>query len=155
MSKFVTKNIQLINGKQQFRQLIIVDDKVDASKLQAVIVQKEIDGQEIAFEGVLDIYERSLESKYESSFRGIISIMDRVANLKSVPVDKFRDITPDKELVKEYEFKYQDLRVYAIKILNGKLVLLGGFKNQQDGDFSKFRSLKKAYLQSIQKNIKT
>jgi hypothetical protein len=154
MSKFVIKNISSILGKQKFKQLIIVDDKVDAAKLQAEIVQKEISGQEITIKGVLDIYEDSLEAKYEGSFRGIISIMDRVANLKSVPVDKFRDITPDKELVKEYEFKYQDLRVYAIKIFNGKLVLLGGFKNQQDGDFSKFRSVKKAYLENFQANPK-
>jgi hypothetical protein len=150
MSKFVTKNIELVDGKQQFKQLIIVDDKVDAIKLQAEIAQKEINGQEVDIDGVLDIYQNSLEVKYESSFRGIVAIMNRVANGQSVASEKFKDVTPEKELTKEYEFKYQDLRVYAIKIFNGKLILLCGFKNQQHSDYSEFRSLKKKYLESIQ-----
>lgn len=80
---------------------------------------------------------------------GLLAIMNRVANLQPVAKDKFRDVTPHRELVKEFKFKYQDLRVLAIKIPDGKLVLLGGYKNQQDKDFSKFRSLKKKYLESI------
>ena len=55
MSKFVTKNIQLVEGKQQFKQLIIVEDKVDAAKLQAEIAQKEINGEEVDIKGVIDI----------------------------------------------------------------------------------------------------
>jgi putative component of toxin-antitoxin plasmid stabilization module len=142
MSKFVTKTIETVIGRQQFKQLVIVDDKFDAIKLQ-----QQIDKNEVQIDGVLDIYESKLEAKYESSFRGIVAIMNRVANLQSLAQDKFRDITPDKETVKEYEIKFQDLRIYLIKITNGKLVLLCGFKNDQDSDFKSFRALKRQFLE--------
>jgi hypothetical protein len=78
--------------------------------------------------------------------------MNRVANLQSVPKEKFRDVTPHGQSCKEYEFKFGDLRVLSIKITNGQLVLLGGYKNQQSSDFIKFRSLKAQYLESINYN---
>jgi hypothetical protein len=151
MAKFVTKNIPLVEGRQQFKQLIIVEDHVDAVKLQVEIVQKEANGQEVEMDGVLDLYEKSLEAKYKSSFRSIIAVMNRVANMESVANDKFKDITPDKVVEKEYEFKHQDLRVYAIKIFTGKLILICGFKNQQRNDIAAFRMLKQRYLESLQK----
>jgi hypothetical protein len=77
--------------------------------------------------------------------------LNRVANLQPVSKDKFRDVTPEKEAIRELEFKFQDLRVFAIKIPNGQLVLLGGYKNQQDKDFKKFRNLKSQYLESLKK----
>src|SRR5690349_5860685 len=138
MSKFVTKTIEAVQGgRQLFEQLVILSDDTDLSK---VIVNEQV--------GVWDQYEASLEPKYAGSFRGLQAIMDLVANLQTVSKDKFRDITPAKESVKEYEFKYQDLRAYAIKIPNGKLMLLGGFKNNQTDDIVAFRALKKRYLNS-------
>ena len=149
MSKFVTKHISSVKGKQKFKQLIIVPDNEDAKQLQAEIDKQESQQEEIELKGELDIYEESLEKKYSSSFRSMIAIMNRVANLQAVPKEKFRDVTPKKETVAEYEFKFQDLRVLAIKIPNGQLILLGGYKNQQSSDFKKFRSLKKQYLESL------
>jgi hypothetical protein len=138
MSKFVTKTIEAIHGgRQRFEQLVILPDDTDLSKINV--------NQQV---GIWEIYEQSLEDKYAGSFRGLQAIMDLVANLQSVPKDKFRDITPKKEAVKEFEFKYQDLRAYAIKIPNGKLVLLGGFKNNQADDITAFRALKRRYLDS-------
>jgi hypothetical protein len=122
MSKFVTKAMETVVGRQQFKQLVIVDDKVDAIKLQ-----QQIDKREVSIDGVLDIYAAELEGKYESAFRGIIAIMNRVANLQSVSEDKFRDVTPEKESVKEYEFKFQDLRVYAIKNNQRTVSFIGWF----------------------------
>ena len=78
--------------------------------------------------------------------------MDRVSNLQTVSPKKFKDVTPRRELIKEYEFKDGDLRVYAIKIFNGELILFGGYKNQQKSDFTKFRSLKSKYLEFINKS---
>lgn len=138
MSKFATKEIGAIRGRQIFEQLVILPDNADLSKINL----NEING-------IWDEYEESLEDKYKGAFRGIQAIMDLVANMQSVSDKKFRDITPQKEQVKEYEFKYQDLRAYAIKISNGKLLLLGGFKNQQDHDIAAFRARKKKYLESI------
>jgi hypothetical protein len=156
MSKFVLKNIEAIKGKQQFKQLVVLEDNADENKIQDQINDQEIRGIKSKLQGIFDQYENNLETKYTGAFSGIVAIMNRIANLQGLPDTKFRDITPDKEDVKEYEFKYQDLRVYAIKIFNGKLVILGGYKNDQDADYVKFRSLKKMYLQFLKsKNEKT
>lgn len=78
--------------------------------------------------------------------------MDLVANLQSLPETKFKDITPAKETVKEYEFKSKNLRAYAFHIKKtGKIVAYWGFKNSQKKDIVKFQSIKKQYLQSIEK----
>ncbi len=143
MLRFATKNISAINGKQQFHQLIIlpVDVDVKPSELENL-------------PGVLDNYEISLEEKYKSSFKRILAIMDLIANSKTVPKEKFKDITPKNELVKEYEFKCGDLRVYAIKKVNGQIVMFGGYKNKQQQEIKRFRSLKKQYLDTIQNRQK-
>lgn len=147
MSKFVIKNIESVKGTQIFKQLVVVGDKIDTNKLQAEIDNLENFNKEVRQTGVLDQYEDSLQKSYIKSFNGIISIMNRVANLQPVAETKFKDVTPKGELIKEFEFKYQDLRVLAIKIPNGKLIILCGYKNQQGKDFSRFRSLKKQYLE--------
>jgi mannose/fructose/N-acetylgalactosamine-specific phosphotransferase system component IIB len=151
MSKFVIKNIEAIKGRQQFKQLVIVSDEVNADNLQLQINLKEAKKENVEIMGILDLYENTLEKKYINSFYGIIAIMNRVANLQSVAANKFKDVTPDSEIIKEFEFKYQDLRVLAIKIPGGELVLVGGYKNQQKADFSRFHSLKKQYLAYLKK----
>ena len=137
MSKFVIKTVDAIKGKQDFKQLIILSDNIDTKKVNV----EKIDGQ-------LDIYKKSLEDSYSSSYNRILSIMDAVANNQGVSNTQWKDVTPNKEIVKEYEVKAGDLRVFLIKIPNGKLIILGGYKNQQKSDFKKFRSLKQQYLQS-------
>ncbi|MGB8192712.1 MAG: hypothetical protein WCF67_12370 [Chitinophagaceae bacterium] len=138
MTKFVTKPVRAIKGKQRFEELVILSDVRDIGRI----------GSDNLI-GVWEQYENSLETKYRSSFNQLMMLMDRVANLKSLPATKFRDVTPEGELIREYEFKAGDLRSYAIKIPNGKLILLGGYKNQQKEDFKRFRSLKKQYLDSL------
>lgn len=90
-----------------------------------------------------------MESQYKSELGTLYAYMERVANSESMPVRKFRDLTPSQETVKEYEIKTKNLRVYLIKRKGGKIVVLGGYKNTQKNDLRKFRSLKKQYLQSI------
>ena len=152
MTKFVSKKISAIKGKQEFRQMIILEDNQNTDQIQKEIDEKESRNEEVDNKGVLDEYEENLEAKYKSNFRSLLSNMDRVAKLQSLPKTKFRDITPKKESVKEYEFKLEDLRVYAIKIPNGEMVILGGFKNNQKDDIRKFRALKKKYLLANQKS---
>ena len=146
MAKFVTKTVSAVKGKQKFKALVIVDDKVDAVALQNDINEKEENGKEVTNLSVLDNYENELEAKYKSPYLRIIGNMNRVANLQSVSQDKFKDITPNKDDVAEYEFKYGDLRVYTIKVPDGQLVMLGGYKNKQTKNISEFRSRKKEYL---------
>ena len=135
MSKFATKQIEAVDdGVQKIRQLVILDEK-------EVLDENT--------QGVLDLYENSLQVRNQSSFRNILTIMRRIAKNESVAEGKFKDVTPKGVLIKEYEFKCNDLRVYAIKIPNGQLVLLAGYKNEQKANFRKFRSLKNIYLESI------
>lgn len=141
MSKFVTKTVKEIKGQKRYEQLIVLPDSTDISKLDLEKTEK--------MDGVWDEYEKSLEARYKGSFNGLTAIMNRDAKMQSLTEQKFKDVTPRGELVKEYEIKYQDLRAFAIKIPNGKLILLGGYKNQQKADFAKFRSLKEQYLKSL------
>ena len=77
----------------------------------------------------------------------VMSRMDQVANMQLLPVHKFRDITPGKDVVKEFEIKTPDLRIYLIKE-EGHVIVLGGKKSTQTDDIKKFRSIKHRYLQS-------
>lgn len=123
MSKFALHNIEAINGKQLFFQL-------------------EINGTK-----QLDAFEEQLiGTRYFSEFKTALALMDFVANNKTLPDTKFKDITPKKEIVKEYEFKTKHLRIYAIHKPGGKIIVLGGFKNNQKSDIKLFRSIKKQFL---------
>jgi putative component of toxin-antitoxin plasmid stabilization module len=128
MPIFALKKIEAIVGKQEFFY-IIIDRKSQ-------------------FESFCDAIKNN--SQYVSELKTILTIMDLVANLQSLPKTKFKDITPPKETVKEYEFKSKNLRVYAFHIKQtGKIVAYWGFKNSQRKDIEKFRSIKRQYLQSI------
>lgn len=164
MSKFVTKYIESVKGRQQFRQLIVVADDVDIDSLQHEIIIIEdknnqinkglIQGEIIQIrDGVLDIYENSIEVKYSSSFKSILIYMNLVADIQTLPNTKFKYLKTAKNEIKEFEFKVGDLRVYGIDIYGGKLILYCGYKNTQSQDIVKFRSLKSQYLESI--NTKT
>lgn len=127
MAKFALSKIESVKGKQTFEQLVIDDVKQ------------------------LDMFENDLsDTTYKGEFATILAYMEYVADNKYPPETKFKDITPKKQLVKEYEFKSKHLRVYAIQKAGGKIVILGGFKNQQKSDIPSFRSLKKLYLESLE-----
>lgn len=125
MPIFALRKIEAVKGKQQFDELII--------------------------DGVpqLESYENSLQPIYKKNIQSIYYYMNHVANLQSLPKEKFKDITPEGEVDKEYEFKSGDLRVYAIKKLNGKVIVFCGHKNSQDQDIRRFRSIKKTFIASL------
>ncbi|MBS1644645.1 MAG: hypothetical protein JST36_06350 [Bacteroidetes bacterium] len=129
MSKFVLRKIEAISGVQEFFELIVNGS-----------------GQFSAY-----CMEIEQTKQYYSELLTIFALMDLVAKLKMLPQTKFKDITPNKELVKEYEFKSKHLRVYVFHIEKaGKIVAYGGYKNTQKKDIPKFRAFKKDYLKSIQ-----
>jgi hypothetical protein len=64
--------------------------------------------------GQFSSFSKEVETAYKSELLTIIARMDLVSNLQRLPKEKFRNITPKKESVKEYEFKTKHLRVYAI-----------------------------------------
>jgi putative component of toxin-antitoxin plasmid stabilization module len=85
--------------------------------------------------------------KFINELGHVFTIVERLANCESLPQKKFKDITPRKETVREYEIKTKNLRVYLIKKTNGKIIVLAGFKNRQKGDIRKFRNIKSRYLE--------
>ena len=127
MSKFTLNLIEEVKGKQIFEKLVI-DNKCQFDEFEQKVCANK---------------------KYKIEIGKIYAYMEQVSNLMGLPNNKFKDITPDKEQVKEYEFKSKHLRVYAIKKKNGKIVILGGYKNNQKKEINKFRSIKRRYLESI------
>lgn len=121
MSTFATRNIDAVVGKQVFQKLVM--------------------------DGVclFDEFEEECEQEYKAEIRGLYAIMNDVANLKAVPKTKFHPY--DNGDPREFEFKTKHLRVYAIEIPNGKLIVLGGTKAKQKKEGKEFRSIKNKYLE--------
>ena len=126
MRIFATQIIESVKGWQVFEKLL-VDDVC-----------------------LLDEFEKELKenSQYESEFKTIMAYMDFIANGKSLPNTKFREIKGAKLSVKRYEIKSKHLRVYAFSQPGGKLVVLGGYKNNQEADIRQFNSIVKEYITS-------
>jgi len=78
---------------------------------------------------------------------GLFRRLNDVANLRRLPQEKLRDITPGGERVREIELKKGSLRLYMIKD-STHIIILGGKKNRQGKDIKKFRSLKHQFLES-------
>jgi len=130
MSTFVLKKLEAVVGRQQFFELVVDDNSQFNDYCQTIKDNKQ----------------------YYSELLKIFTLMNMVSQLKMLPQTKFKDITPNKELVKEYEFKSKHLRVYAFHMeKTGKIVAYGGYKNTQKDDIPKFRSYKSRYLKSFQK----
>lgn len=129
MTKFALKRIEEIDCRQIVDKLII-NDKCQFDEFENFIVTN---------------------TTYKSELISIYAYIEYAANSNILPNNKCRDITPDKESVKEYEFKSKHLRVYAIKQKNGKIIVLGGFKKNQKKDLKKFRNIKIQYLKTLNK----
>lgn len=127
MIKFALKNIVQVNGKQKFDMLLI-------------------DGV-APFETFID----ELEAQYKSESDSLFAIMQDVADLKSLPNTKFHPLKGSIDY-REYEIKTKHLRVYLIEQYNGKIVVMGGTKANQVKDISRFRKIKKQYVQSLNLN---
>lgn len=126
MARYSLDKIEAIEGKQQFYKLVI-----DA-KCQ------------------FDEYEENIKKhgRYLNELGTIFLNMEEMANNRTLPAGKVKKLKGSKDGVTEYEFRTKHLRVYAIKIPNGKLVILGGYKNRQPKDIRKFRKTKEAYLKN-------
>ena len=124
MSKFAVKSIDIVVGKIKFFKLT-----------ENEICQYDNFCDEIARDKALN-----------SQLKTIVARMNDFSNMRMLPKEKLRDITPDKEIIKEYEIKTRDLRVYFIKDDIGNVIVIAGKKTSQQKDIKKFRIIKKAYL---------
>lgn len=127
MSTFAVEKIEAIKGKQTFYKLLVNGCSP------------------------IDEFEKGLESIYEAEMDSIYLYMEMVANMRSLPEKKFRELKGFKGKYKEYEFKSKHLRVYAVQHPeSGKIVVMGGYKNTQKKDINTFRSIKEKYYNSIE-----
>ena len=96
-----------------------------------------------------DEFERKIikEVSYSSELVTIQARLQEIADGKLLPKEKFRNITPKKELVKEYEIKTRHLRVYLFhEERTGRIIVCGGKKVTQNKDINHFRRIKNEYF---------
>lgn len=98
---------------------------------------------------LFDEFEKEIEREgsYASELRTIITRLHEVADCKTLPNTKFKDITPKNETNKEYEVKTRNLRVYLFhEKRTGRIIVSGGKKSTQKADIRHFRRIKKEYF---------
>lgn len=125
MSTFELNEITEIKGKLSFFKLVI-DGKCE---FDLFVEQCEMDGN------------------YSSELTTIQARMQQIADCKTLPKEKHRDITPKNDPHKEYEIKTKHLRVYMFHDKeNGRVMVSGGKKPTQSKDIKHFQNVKKKYF---------
>jgi hypothetical protein len=129
MRIFATQIIEAVKGKQVFEKLLV--DNVC----------------------LLDEFEKEIQDnpQYSSELKTLYAYMNFVANGSSLPLTKFREIKGDKIKIKRYELKSKHLRVYVFNQPDGKMVVMGGYKNTQEADIRQFNSIVREYTSTTQK----
>lgn len=85
------------------------------------------------------------EGNFISELNTIETRLHDIADCKSLPENKFKDITPKNDSNKEYEIKTHHLRVYIFHEKNtGRIIVCAGKKGTQIADIKHFRRLKSA-----------
>ena len=125
MYTFALNEITEIKGKLKFFKLL-VDGTCEYDEFEKEIIN---------------------EGNLKRELTTIITRMHEIADLKSMPQNKFKDITPKKDNNKEYEIKTKHLRVYLFHEKNtGRVIVYGGKKGTQQADIKHFRNIKKEYF---------
>ncbi|WP_047451889.1 hypothetical protein [Alistipes sp. ZOR0009] len=120
-------------------------------KIEEIVGRLEVFKLTVDGECEYDSFEREVEAEgsYLSELTTIQVRLQEMAELKSLPDTKFKDITPEKEKVKEYEVKTKHLRVYLLHdVPNGRVIVCAGKKTSQKKDIKHFREVKKRYLEN-------
>lgn len=96
-----------------------------------------------------DEFEKEInyEGNLASELRTIVTRLHEMADCKSLPATKFKDITKKNDPNKEYEIKTHNLRLYLFHDKNqGRVIVLGGKKSNQKTDIPHFRKMKNEYF---------
>lgn len=125
MNKFALKYIEEIVGRLKIFKLL-VNNYCEYDEFEKQIIS---------------------EASLSSELLTIQARLQDVAECRLLPKEKFRDITPKKETVKEYEIKTRHLRVYLFhEEKTGRVIVCGGKKTNQGNDIKHFRRIKKEYI---------
>jgi len=125
MHIFATENMEEVKGSQQTFDKLFINGKC-----------------------LLDDFEEEIRKnkQHYSEYKTILSYMNMLADGQSLPRKKFREIEGKKPNVKRYEFKSKNLRVYAFNKPNGKIVVIGGYKSNQDKDITQLNAIVTEFL---------
>ena len=124
----------------------------------ATVEMKEVKGSMQTFEKLyvetvcfIDEFVKEIQDnpQYSSEYKTILSYMNFFANGQMLPETKFRVLKGGKGDIKRFEFKSKNLRIYAIANSGGKLVIMGGFKKNQERDINKLNAIAKDYINYI------
>jgi putative component of toxin-antitoxin plasmid stabilization module len=125
MNKFALKHIDEIVGRLKIFKLL-VNNRSEYDEFESKI---------------------EMEGTYISELVTIQARLQDIVDGKLLPKEKLRNITPKKELVKEFEIKTRHLRVYLFHEENtGRVIVCGGKKTTQQKDINHFRRIKREYL---------
>lgn len=120
--------------------LKFIEEIVGRIKIYKLIVDNNCEYDE--FESEIEA-----EGSYVSELTTIQARLQNIADGKLLPKEKFRNITPKKEMVKEYEIKPRHLRVYLFhEEKTGRIIVSGGKKPTQDKNMAHLRRIKKEYF---------
>lgn len=134
MLKFVLENISEITGQLKIFKLI-VNNHCEYDEFEQKITK---------------------QVSYASELVTIQVRLQEIADGKLLPKEKFRNITPKRELVKEYEIKTRHLRVYLFhEEKTGRVIVCGGKKTTQHKDINHFRRIKSDYINKNQYHATT
>ena len=128
MPKFELEKIDAIIGKQAFYKLL----KDGICEFDEFVAQIKAEGS------------------FDKEIMKIYALMQQVAELKTLPQEKFKELKNSKSEVKEYEIKTKHLRVYLFhQEQTGKIIVTSGKKTTQDQDIAHFREIKKKYFEAL------
>lgn len=105
---------------------------------------------ELCVEGVsvLDPFIKTIvdEGTYENDLTGALRNLEMAADLVRLPETKFKEIKGQKINGKLYEAKYGAIRIYHFQEKHtGRIIVLGGMKNNQTKDIKLAVNTIKAY----------
>ena len=113
MINFATKLISEIDGKIKFYKLI-KDGKCEFDEFYSQIQKT---------------------SNLNKELVNMQVVMQQISDMEMLPKTKFRNLTPSKETIKEYEIKTKNLRVYLFHDeYKGRIIVCGGKKTTQKKD---------------------
>ncbi|WP_041258095.1 hypothetical protein [Fibrella aestuarina] len=119
MPRFAFEKIEFITGREQVFQLVI-----DGVKQ-------------------LDLFEQETGDQYARHYQGILAVLEMAVSGVRLPKEKYHPFNLKKTSLKVFECKRSDLRLYGFQGPDGKVIVLGGFKNRQPADIRRLESLLK------------
>lgn len=129
-------------------------------RIFATQLMEEIKGRQQTFEKLVvdgtcyyDQFENDLRNNvpYHKELRTVLSYVQMYADGTNLPISKFRQLHTKLKGSFLVEFKSKHLRLYACSVKGGKLVITGGFKNNQKEDIEWTEHLVREYLLACQK----